>query len=159
MAKYDIENLLTDLAAIAKTNLNTKIAAITAEKNDDIVLKTIDSGAYFFQSLAKNRAASYPVFLFYGMDDPTADGIGPGTAETVNIFFLVVLQDTAEEEVYMTRLLRYSRALKEIFEENYATIRRVSRILVSNLAPVSFEIENVSGTFKAVGVKVRATLA
>ena len=156
--KFDIEILLSDLRAIALANLNTKLASIDAEKNDGITLKQLDPDKVFFQDLDKSDAAAAPLFLYYGLDDPVTDAIGAHTALQLSIYFILVLQDTAENFTYMTRLLRYMRAMQEIFQENYATIQYVSRIQVSSLSPVSFTVEG-TGTFKATGVKIKAVLA
>lgn len=156
--KYDLENLLADTLAIVTNNFNTKLLAIDAEKNDGITLKPLDLQKCFFQDLNKSEVAAAPLFLFYGVDDPVADGIGPHTALTCHLFFILVLQDTGENKKYMTRLLRYLRAMQEIFQDNYDKNPRVGRLSVSSIAPVSFSVEG-GGSFKAVGVKVKAVLA
>lgn len=161
MARYDAENLANDLVAILKTNLSTKLTAITAEKGDSLTLSPVDTTrGYFFQSLEKATAAALPVFIFWGLDDPIAKGSsGMATAQEIDFFFILVLQDTAENETFIIRLMRYMRAIREVFEENYTTINRAARISVSSLAPVPIESLNAAGTFKATGVKIRANLA
>lgn len=156
--KYDVESLLNDLKAIVVNNINTQLALIDVEKNDGVTMGEIDDNAYFFQSLQMSTAANYPVFVFYGIDDPVTSGIGHATSKAIDVFFIVVLQDTAENAVYMTRLLRYGRAMEEIFEKNFATITRAARLLVSSLAPVSFAVLNTPGSYKGVGVKIKATI-
>lgn len=158
MAKYDLENLLADCLGVVTSNLNTKLAAITSEKGDGLALETLDPAQIFFQDLNKSDAAASNLFLFYGIEDPQADGIGPATALRNELFFILVLKDTGETTVFMKRLLRYMRAMQEIFQDNYDKIPRVGKIAVSSLSPVSFTIEG-GGSFKAVGVKIRAILA
>lgn len=163
-ARYDVEELLRDLADVCKAKLNTRLAAITAEKvaqNPSDALTTlaqVPDGAYFFQSLDKSRAAAHPVFMFWGLEDPVADGAGPYTIERLSIFFIVVVKDTAEQENYMWRLMRYSRALKEIFEENFSKNRGGVKLSVSSLSPVGFDALGMPGSFKAVGVRLSATI-
>lgn len=158
MARYDIENFLSDLVATCKAKLNTKIADINAEKGDAITVATVPDEAYFFQALNKAKAAPYPVFMFYGLEDPETDGLGPYTSESYEIYFIVVVKDTAENEIYLTKLLRYARALKEIFEQNFSKNPWGIKLKVSSLSPVGFEALGMPGSFKACGAKIRATL-
>lgn len=151
---YDLEQLLFDLRDICKANLGTKLAAIDTEKNDGTTMSVPAQTAYFFQSLTKNQAAAEDVFVFFGMDDPIADGLGPMTIEEVEIFFIVMLKQTAESEQYLQRMLRYTRALKEIFQENFNSTPMKNKLRVSSLSPVSFNIAGVTSTFMGAGVKV-----
>jgi hypothetical protein len=151
---YDIEKLLTDMKAVAVANLDTKLAAIAAEKGDGLTLATIPAAAYIFQTLTRNHATAYPAFMFYGYDDPTADGIGPYTLEEFEIFFIAMVKDTAENGVYLTRMMRYGRALKEIFQDGFNNTPWKNKLKVSSVAPVSFQIAGGPGSFMGAGVKV-----
>lgn len=159
MARYDLESLLNDLKAVAVANLNAKLSAISSEKNDDIALLPVPNEAYFFQVLDKKKAGHFPAFIFYGASDPTVQAIGAGTAEDYEVFFIAVLRETAEGEAFSTRLLRYSRALKEIFETAFTQNKIRTRISVSSITPTNFAIQDQPGSFRGVGVKVRAVLA
>ena len=161
MARYDLENLIDDCVALLQANLATKLAAISAEKNDGLVLAVPDTtNGYFFQSLEKSTAAAQSVFVFYGLDDPEPlASSGQATGQKVDLFFIVVLQDTAENSIFVTRLMRYMRAVREIFEENFTGINRSVRLSVSSLAPVPIAALDNSGAFGATGVKIRATIA
>lgn len=158
MAKYDLESLLNGLKNICVEGLNPKLDAISTEKGGEEPLPHIEENAYFFQAMDKKAAGIHRVFLFYGAEDPLADGIGPHTLEDYSIFFIVVLRDTADGEALTTKLLRYSRALKEIFEEASLKNKVRSRISVTSLSPVNFGIQDVPGTFRGVGVKIGATI-
>lgn len=159
MARYDLEKLLNDMKAVAVAGLNAKLAAISAEKGDEIALLPIEEGAYFFQVLDKSKAGHHKAFIFYGASDPTVQAIGASTAEDYEIFFIVVLRETVEGEAFSTRLMRYARALKEIFETAFTQNKIRTRISVSTITPTNFAIQGQPGMFKGVGVKVRAVLA
>lgn len=159
MARYDLESLLNDLKAVAVANLNAKLSSITTEKADEISLLPIPEEAYFFQVLDKKKAGHHPAFIFYGASDPQIQSTGPATAEDYEIFFIVVLRETAEGEAFTTRLLRYSRALKEIFETAFTQNKVRTRIMVSSITPTNFGIQDTPGSFRGVGVKVKAVLA
>lgn len=161
MAKYDLEQLSLDLVAILQANLGAKLAQISTLKNDGLVLLVPDTArGYFFQSLEKETATNQPVFVFYGLDDPvTKYSSGQATGIEVDLFFILVLQDTAENPVFTRRLLRYMRAFQEVFEENFTKINRSVRISVSSLAPVPLGALDNAGAAGATGVKIRANLA
>lgn len=155
--KYDIEDVLTDMKSVCTTNLATKLLEIDAEKADRALLP-VNANAYFFQSLEHAKAAAFPVFIYYWMEDPTADGLGPNTLQDLEISFVVVLKDTAENDFYLTRMLRYSRALKEIFEQSCTGNMKHLRMLISSLSPVTFMIEGADTSFHAAGIKLRVKL-
>lgn len=157
-ARYDLEALLLDLKNVCISGLNTKLASIAAEKSDNIPLSEISNDAYFFQRIEKNRASVYPAFLLFTVEDPTADGIGPHTLENYLLNFIVVLKDTADADLFTTRLLRYSRALKEIFEEASIKNKIRARIQIASLSPQAFAIQDLTGTFRGVGVQIRTVI-
>jgi hypothetical protein len=66
--KYDLENLLDDIETVLKTNLNTKITQLNTEKSDAIVLRSVPSQAYFFETLDQ-RVANYNPFILYGIEE------------------------------------------------------------------------------------------
>ncbi len=159
MARYDLEALLADLKSICTTSLNAKLTEITTEKADAVAMPEISGDAYFFQRIEKNRAAAFPAFVFYSVEDPTAaDGLGPHTLEDYTITFIVVLKDTADGEKFSTRLLRYSRALKELFETASYGSKLRAKIRVSSVSPQSFGIDGLAGVFKGVGVQVKTVV-
>jgi len=157
MARYDLESLLSDLKAVCVANLNTKLTSIATEKGDSVSVPAINDAAYFFQILDFTAAGVWPVFLYYGAEDPTADSVGAHTAEDYNIFFVVVMRDTADGELMNTKMLRYSRALKEIFEQAFVENKIRVRISVTSITPLA--IGDSETTFRSVGVKVGAILA
>lgn len=157
--KYDVEDLIDGLDTILKASLNTKIAALNAEKNDSITLADIPNEAYFFQDLKLQDVQAYDNFLLYGLGEPKIEAQGPYTAEIERLFYVIVVKDTAENSVYLKKLLRYRRILKEIFEENFTKNGLGGRLIVTSLAPVDYEVMGSGTTFRAVGVIVEAALA
>lgn len=158
MPKYDVESLCNDLKDVCISKLNAKLTELSAEKADGVELPPVPSDAYFFQSLAKSAAGQHPVFMFYGLENPTTESIGAHTMESHAVDFVVCLRDRGDGEKMTTRLLRYSRALKEIFEQAFVERKIGCRIEVSSLTPTHFGIENVPHTFHGVGVKIGAVL-
>jgi hypothetical protein len=157
--KVDTESLLFALKDCLQTNLNTKIAAIALEKADGLTLASVPTEAWFCQSLKWSHAAAHDIFVFFGVDDPQVEGIGPYTLEKESMFFTIVMKDTAENETYIKKLFRYRRAIKEVFEENFSKNPIGGRLIITSLAPISFGMEGMKDTFKAVGVNIEATIA
>ena len=159
MARFDLELLLSSLKQVCLDDLNAKLSAITTEKADGNEMLSVPSDAYFFQVLHKSAVGARPVFMYYGAEDPEANPLGPHTAENYNLFFVVALARTAEEQSFEIRLLRYARALKEIFETAFTQNKIRTKILVTSITPTNFALAGSSGTFVGVGVKIKAVIA
>jgi hypothetical protein len=152
---YDLESLLTDVETVLKNNLNTKLASIDTEKNDGITLRTVNSNAYHLQTMDQKNANFNPLIL-YGVDDNDAQPIGPANAHSYNISVVLVLADNGSDAAFnvIKRLLRYQRAIKEVFQDNWTILNKATRLKVSELAPDL----NSSEEYKFVGVRLEATL-
>lgn len=160
MARFDLELLLDSLKQVCIDGLSAKLAAIAVEKADGLAYTEIPTDAYFFQVLNKSAVGARRAFIYYGAEDPVANPIGPHTAEDYTIFFVVALARTADaSSVFETRLLRYARALKEIFEAAFTANRIRTKILVTTITPTNFALAGHDGSFVGVGVKVRAVIA
>lgn len=154
---YDIEQLILDLLAICQGKLNAKLAAIDAEKDDGISLPQIPPNAYFFQSLDE-EAAPFNQFVYFGVEDPIPDSNGPYAAESVTVYFIVVIKRTPESRRLMQKVLRYQRALKEIFQEGWANSPSGCKLSVSGLRPSDFKFLNNSQSHRAIGVQIQTTI-
>lgn len=152
--KYDVEKFCADLKAVVVGNINTKLLAIDAEKNDGIVLKPIDADAYFFQEL-NGKVANYDPYLLYSIEDMGSSGHGPMTSQAPVIHFIIVLADTGQDvNGIAARMLRYQRALKEVFEEHWSENGNAIKIEISSMVPVQFTLMNSANPFRAIGVAV-----
>ncbi len=160
--RYDIESLLVDMVAFMKANLPGKLTAITTEKGDSLTLTAPANASYTFQA-PSFAMANYNPFLLYGIDDILPDrGEGPATAKPYQLFVIIGLNDEGNDPNLFTRLLRYQRALEDLFEANWASIASSVKFRVSGLVPVPLalfaENDAVKNT-KIIGVSLSATLA
>lgn len=161
--KFDLECFVDSVEVFLKSKLNDRILLIDAEKNlnkpveDHIITEAVNECAYVFQSL-DNLALNFDPILFYGVAQVPSKGIGPATAKNPKIEISVIKQDSSlgeENKVIGKQLLRYQRALEEIFEENFYKINSVRpKIEVSSLQPISFQMQNSSDQFKAIGIEI-----
>jgi hypothetical protein len=148
MAKYDIESFISDLDTFLKANLNTQLTVIDAEKNDGITLPPVGADAYFFQTL-NDTVTNYNPFVFYGVDQVEAEGVGPATRRAYSVDVVLCFTDSGGDapNVVVKKLFRYARALEEIFLSNWDKMGRAPKIKVKSLVPVSFKFVNSSEGF------------
>ncbi len=157
---YDIENLLVDIKAFLVANLNTKLTAIDSDKADSITLAQVDSSAYFFQNLSKAAVANYNPFVLYGIDEiPKQLGIGPATIKEYTLFVIVVLTDSGNDPDSLKRLLRYQRALTELFEESWNRVGGSVRFKVSGLVPIPLSLLDDNRISNVIGVNLDVALS
>lgn len=156
---YDLEDLLDDVEQVLKDNFNTKLGQIDTEKNDSIVLAPVSSDeGYFLQTLDGRIANANPI-IYYSVADIESVGKGPATGNIYQIEVVLMLRDAIDESNIGKRMFRYSRALKEVFEEQWATIGNGIRLKILSLVPIAFTELNTSQPYRAVGVRLEAGLA
>lgn len=156
MPRYDLEELCSDIAGILQSQLNAKLAAIDSDKNDGISLAQLSSDAYFFQEL-NNNTINYDPFLLYGVEAIQTVSQEGAAGQEATISVIVVLSDPGSDSDVPKRMFRYSRALKEIFEENYSLFRISVKLKIQNLMPVQFNLLNSSKIYRAVGINLIAS--
>ena len=173
MAKrlYDCEDLLDDIVALLKEKLPAKIdeiAAIKSENGKEISLPQISEEAYFYQNWS-DKILNYPVAIFNGVENIQASGSGPATYEAYRIFVEVVVIDggieTAEingvkTAVGIRKVNRYARAIREVLEDNFASLPWHTKTNIETVRPLSFTIDqNTSEEVKVGGVSITTGLA
>lgn len=157
MKKMDAELFIDNLEIFLKEKLNDRIAAIDAEKNSDFTTELVDPKAYIFQGL-DSMPVNFDPILFYGISKVESDSIHSANAETYTIEISIIKADSNSATVGK-KLLRYNRALKEIFQENCFKINNVRpKIKVTSLQPISFQLQNSSDLFKAIGIEIELSI-
>jgi len=155
--KFDLECFLDNLEQFLKDKLNDRLIAIDAEKNSGWTTELVDPEAYVFQSL-DNMPVNFDPILFYGVSQMPSKGIGPATAKNPKIEISVIKADD-EVKTIGKKLLRYQRALEEIFEENFYKINNVRpKIEISSLQPISFKMQNSGEQFRAIGIEIELSI-
>lgn len=157
MSKIDFETILDEVKTVMTANLNTRISAITAEKGSGVSLRTIDSAAYFLQTL-DSRPAMFDPFVFYGISNIEGDGGHSATPMKLTMFCIIVCSDDGEDDQTARRMFRYQRALREIFEENFELPESSVKLSVSSLVPVEVTLLNTTQSHRAIGVELVADL-
>ncbi len=164
MATYDGEDVLDDVIAIVQAGLSAKLVEIEAEKiakgkGIDGGLPAPESSAYYRQSWS-DKILNHSPAIFYGIEDVQTEGIGPATKEQFRIFVEVVIVDSGMDEFTSNRLLRYSRALKEVLHDKFASVAETGRIKIETVRPVSFKLDaDSSEEIKVGGVSLTVAIA
>jgi hypothetical protein len=155
--KHDIETVCAEIKTVMLDHLNTKLLALDAEKADGVTLAPVDPEAYFFQSL-NGRTTNYNPFIFFAIDEIAGVGGDSYTETELSVDVLAVLVDDGQEVDISARMLRYGRALREIFEENWQLPESGVKLIVSSQVPVSVQLLNSPEIHRVIGVKLRAKL-
>jgi hypothetical protein len=154
---YDLENLMSDVKGIMVDNLNTKIAAINDEKSDSTTLLTVDNNAYFLQEL-DSTTINYNPFIFYSCEEIEGSGIGPNTPQQFLINCILVLADQSAYGDIPTRMFRYLRGIKEIFEENFFIKTNSNFISINQITPIPLTELNEQQEFRATGIQITTSI-
>jgi len=161
MARYDIERLLDDVSALMKASLNTKLAAIQAEKDillgsDNFNVKQVNDKAWF-DSL-NEVVTNYDPFIYYGITVNEVTGEQGATAEDVQLFIMVLVADNQADKFIIKRMLRYVRALKEIVQENFDKLQCTSKFRVETVAPQDVKNTESGAYHKMSGIVLQTAI-
>ena len=153
---YDLDNLMSDVKTIMTSNLNTKISAINSEKADSITLASLDANAFFLQDL-DHTTMNYDPFILYAVEGIEADGFGPSTVVTYSISIALILANQNTTDI-ASRMFRYQRALKEIFEENFMIKSNANLLSIDLMTPIPLESLNQSFEYRAIGIQLNTSI-
>lgn len=158
-AKVDFESIADAVKAYLQAKLNTKLAEIDAEKNDGITLATIPATAYFFDYLGSEEV-NQPVFVLYGVSrmEPVSRSV-QAVATRVTMQVAVVLTDSGNDREVLKRLLRYQRALREVFETGWNSVSGSLKFEVGSLAPYGLDLLNRGADDRIIGITLEYCLA
>lgn len=156
--KIDFESVAASVASILQANLAAKCAEINADKNDGLNISDIPAAAYFFQTF-NDKILNSPVAILYGFQGIRATPVGPETANALTIFIDLFILDNGQDDKTVARVLRYSRALREIFEKNWDKLAGGSKILIETSIPVAFKDDTNSSTeYKVGGIMISTSI-
>jgi hypothetical protein len=152
-----METVAEQLKAILVADFNNKLTEISTEKGDSVELPSVDDEAYAFQTM-DNKVINYDPFICYGVEDVENISNQQSSAEDVTYSAVIVLGDNGRQDINRI-MLRYSRALKEVFEANWQNYNTGTNIEVSRSTVIPLEALDSSATYKAVGVQLKVVLS
>lgn len=156
---YDEELMIKDLYNLFVAKLNDEIDCINAEKNDALVLEHIPAEKYVFESIDKKLLNFKGFFILYGLIDyPVSAANIESYIEGTTVTFQVGTFDKGEKERsnLLYRLLRYRRAISQVFMKNPDVFRGYAKPLVKRLKPDSLPLDRNNVILKC-GVDVTAS--
>lgn len=157
---YDEEMILKDAVDLVKSKLPAEIIAINTEKNDTIVLDSIDDTRYVLEFIDQKVLNYKGPFILYGLvSSPVKEKSSQNLLEDVTLTFSVGLFDSGEKDrsINFYKLLRYRRALKKIFLDNPDVFRGYAKSSVVSLNPDAIPVSN-NVVILTMGIDVTASV-
>lgn len=160
---FDTEDLIKQAEAVVKTYLNTEIDCLNTEKGDTL-LNTINDSAWYLQNL-DDKVFSYKTFIVFGINPNSkiTQALETANIRKVEMFFEVCTSrdsGTNAQNVFY-KMLRYTRALEQVFHKYSGKIQSGVKFKVAALEPVTFGIkespdDEIAKPFMTAGVNVSA---
>lgn len=162
LAKYDSEQMLFDVESLMQEKLNDYILAIDQEKLDagyKSILSQVSADCYF-QTTWNDKIMKKSPSIFYGLEEVTATGMGPATIQLFKVFIDVIFVDSGKDDLGKWRVLRYSRALKDLFQKHFDRFPCGGNIKIEQVRPLSFMTdENTSDEMRVGGISISMAIA
>lgn len=110
----DLEEWVVKAVGTVKTGLNGRITALNNDKNDDVVMATVDASAFYYQDWGQGYANHTPAVLF-SVQPVTNTTTGQEADTRVRLLIEMHVSDKglAGSEKLMKLLMRYRRAIHE----------------------------------------------
>lgn len=111
----DEEFWVLKIINLLKSNLNTKITAINAEKADTITLSTVDANAYYYYTFGTTMP-NYSPFVVFAVDVETEATVGGQFSERIKLMVQMIVPNgmVANPLTLYSTLARYRRAIKDV---------------------------------------------
>ena len=156
MANFDLEDFRDILKAYLVDNMAAKVAEINTEKGDSLLVEIPE--AQYFQDF-NEKIVNFTDFMYFGFlpFDPGRSS-GNSLAQPVSMFFLSMISDHEGGTVGENKLLRYTRAMTEIFQANATANAHISDLEITIMPPELVQIRPGADWYKAGGVYVKGTV-
>ena len=156
MARFDLEDFRDVLKAYLVDGMTAKVSEINTEKGDSLLIDIPE--AQYFQDF-NEKIVNFKEFIYFGFQ-PFEAGISSGDslAQPVSMFFVTMVTDQSGGIIGENKILRYTRAMTEIFQAKALSDSRISDLEITILPPDLVKIEPGSEWYKAGGVNVKGTV-
>lgn len=147
----DLESVVDAVIAFLKLNLNTRLTEITTEKGDSLTLTPVPDAAYFLDYIGKE--VNFNPFVVVGIEDPEVlDTAGAATLMRYGISVAIIIDDTGGDTEIARRLLRYQRAIRDVFERNWNSVADSIKFEVKSEAPHPIKLLSRENESRIIGV-------
>ena len=156
MARFDLEDFSDVLKAYLVDNMVAKVAEINTEKGDSLLV--VIPEAQYFEDF-NSDIVNFKDFIYFGFL-PFDPGISSGDSlgQPVTMFFLTMTSDVDGGTIGRNKILRYTRAMTEIFQASALKDSRISDLEITILPPDLVQITPGADWYKAGGVYVKGTV-
>jgi len=157
MAIFDVEGFRDYFLNLFQTELGAKITAINTEKADTITLETFVNNQYVNDM--NEKVMNYNEFIFYGFPDISSiANAGYGTAQDITMSFEVVIADSEGGSVAESKIMRYTRALSEVIEDNMNKHPQISDLEYATYSPVTMALNTGTPLVKVGGISLKGSI-
>jgi len=152
----DVEDLMRSLVTVMQAGLPAKITAINAQKADGIVLEQIANANYY--NVINEQVEGVSPFIYYGFSSIGSESIGSNkTKLTPTIFFEVAFSNDYRDQDAYWKVLRYTRAMQEVMQDNFFRIRSSENLRIEPFTPADIH-KNDGADLKIGGIQVTTTM-
>ncbi len=159
MPRFYIEDLRDYYLNLFQNQLDAKLAAITAERADDVELDTFEAEQY--TNTLNEKVMNYESFIFYGF--PVIDSVnnagGCETPQRITMSVAVVFCNPEDGRLAETQIMRYTRALSEVAAESALENPVISGLVIDEFAPLDMSDNMGSTNMKYGGITITGTIA
>ena len=156
MGSFDLEDFRDILKAYLVDNMVAKVAEINTEKGDTLLV--VIPEAQYFQDF-NEKVVNFKDFIYFGFlaFDPGVSS-GDSLGQPVTMFFLTMVSEHKGGIIAENKILRYTRAMTEIFQANALENAHISDLEITILPPDLVQIRPGADWYKAGGVYVKGTV-
>jgi len=147
----DTEQILYGMDAALKTRLNAEIGLINTEKADAVVLLPVDNAAIFVQQL-NDKTINYDPYIIHGISAEAITSAGRSSASRTSLFIVLAISSQNVDNI-PKRLLRYSRAIKQVVLKEFDTFKPD----LTGTGPITFQDSNTGNFHKGIGLEFEIT--
>lgn len=156
MSKFDVENFRDYLRDVLQAGMAAKAAEINAEKGDSL-LSDIPSDQYVRNY--NDTVLNFDLVLYYKIARiETGESRAGGTDLSVSVVFAVVFSNQDDWDAAESKILRYTRAMLEIFTESGYKNSQISDLRIEPFEPDMVQLSENSPVFQAGGVQVTGVI-
>lgn len=156
MAKFDIESFRDYWIDLIKAGLTAKLAEITTEKGDSLVLATFSDEQW--TNDYNKKVLNYESFVLYSMEISNPETVGNAANIEIKLFIEIVFANREGGIEVENRILRYTRAMMEIVLENSRKNASISGVTIREFVPVPIKISVNSPVMKTGAVEITGTI-
>lgn len=148
-----METFVDDIIALLQANLPTKITDINTEKGNFPIVNI--ENANYYDNIG-HQVLNINQFIYYTIVDIVTNTNGHQTSLEVTLAVSVVFDNTNGDGT-IQKVLRYSRALREVLQDNFKDSSSTSRFRITEFVPIDIQL-NEGSDFKMGGIHVTSTI-